>query len=126
MKKLVSFATFAGGLMAGLVSAAPQAAAQSCAMCYQNAAATGAQGRIALERGILILFVPAILFFGGILFLLYSRRHGASRATGPMHGPDKAGSSEPQLSFIACSAAGLTMSGREHENDRGMLLNRYP
>jgi hypothetical protein len=46
-------------------------------MCYQNAAATGAQGRIALQHGILILAIPAISLFAGILLLLYFRRnHG--------------------------------------------------
>ena len=43
---------------------ASRAAAQGCAMCYQNAAASGAGGRAALQHGILILLVPA-----GTLFL---------------------------------------------------------
>jgi hypothetical protein len=64
-------------VLAILASALPRAAAQSCAMCYQNAAASGAQGRTALQHGILVLFVPAISFFGGILLLLYTRRHVA-------------------------------------------------
>jgi hypothetical protein len=50
-------------------------AAQSCAMCYQNAAAAGARGRSALQFGILILFIPAIIFFGTILLFLYRRRN---------------------------------------------------
>jgi len=57
-----------------LVAGAPRAMAQGCAMCYQNAAASGPQGRSALQDGILILFFPAIGFFGAILFLLYRRR----------------------------------------------------
>jgi len=56
---------------------APQAAAQSCAMCYQNASATGAQGREALRHGILILMVPTLSLFLGIFGLIYSRRNVA-------------------------------------------------
>lgn len=54
---------------------APQAAAQSCAMCYQNASAAGAQGREALRHGILILMVPTLSLFLGIFGLIYSRRN---------------------------------------------------
>jgi hypothetical protein len=54
--------------------AAPHAAAQGCAMCYQNAASSGAQGRIALRHGILILLVPALSLFAGI-FILFGRRN---------------------------------------------------
>jgi hypothetical protein len=48
--------------------------AQSCAMCYQSAAASGAQGGAALRHGILILFIPAISLFVGIFALIYQRR----------------------------------------------------
>jgi hypothetical protein len=48
--------------------------AQSCAMCYQGAAASGAQGGAALRHGILILFIPAISLFLGIFALIYHRR----------------------------------------------------
>jgi hypothetical protein len=65
--------------------AVPSAAAQSCAMCYQNAAATGTTGRIALQRGILILAVPAISLFAGILLLLYTRRNLGDRSRGLAH-----------------------------------------
>ena len=54
---------------------APQAAAQSCAMCYQNASASGAQGREALRHGILILMVPTLSLFLGIFGLIYSRHN---------------------------------------------------
>jgi len=56
-------------------------AAQGCAMCYQNAAASGAVGRAALRHGVLILLVPAIGLFCGILALLYRRGHPARRQT---------------------------------------------
>ena len=54
------------------------AAAQGCAMCYQSAAASGAQGRVTLRHAILILLLPAITLFGGIFGLIY-RRRGAAR-----------------------------------------------
>jgi hypothetical protein len=78
----MSVAKYVAALIAGLSAALPDAAAQSCAMCYQNAAASGAQGRSALQHGILILFIPAIGIFGGILLLLYSRRHVSGRSAG--------------------------------------------
>lgn len=55
----------------------PHVFAQSCAMCYQGAAASGAQGGAALRHGILILFVPAISMFVGIFALIYRRRNVA-------------------------------------------------
>ena len=42
---------------------APQAAAQGCAMCYQGAAATGAQGREVLRHGIFVLLAPELESF---------------------------------------------------------------
>jgi len=54
---------------------APHAAAQGCVMCYQNAAASGPQGREALRHGILVLLVPTISLFLGIFGLLYTRRN---------------------------------------------------
>jgi hypothetical protein len=54
---------------------APHAAAQGCAMCYQNAAASGPQGREALRHGILVLLLPTISLFLGIFGLLYTRRN---------------------------------------------------
>ena len=52
---------------------APQAFGQGCAMCYQNAAASGEQGRAALRHGILILLLPALSLFFGIFVLIYRR-----------------------------------------------------
>jgi hypothetical protein len=53
------------------------AAAQGCAMCYRNAAASGVVGRAALRHGTLILLVPSMSVFFGILALIYRRRPGA-------------------------------------------------
>jgi hypothetical protein len=59
------------------------AAAQGCAMCYQNAAASGVVGRAALRHGILILLVPSLSVFFGILALFYRRRSGAHQLEVP-------------------------------------------
>jgi hypothetical protein len=65
-----------GAVCSGLlVLAAPCAVAQGCAMCYQTAAASGAPGREALRHGILILLLPSVTLFLGILGLIYSRRN---------------------------------------------------
>lgn len=53
---------------------APAAAAQGCAMCAQNAAATGPEGARAINTGILVLLLPTLGIFGG-LFVLIVRRH---------------------------------------------------
>ncbi|HKQ85908.1 MAG TPA: hypothetical protein VJS43_03960 [Candidatus Acidoferrales bacterium] len=70
MKKL---AIVAGIGIAALTMIAPHAAAQGCAMCYQNAAASGAKGQEALRHGILILLIPALALFGGIFVAIYRR-----------------------------------------------------
>jgi hypothetical protein len=57
--------------------AVPHVAAQGCAMCYQNAASSGARGRAALRHGILILLLPALSLFVGIFFLIFRRRNPA-------------------------------------------------
>jgi hypothetical protein len=59
------------------LACAPHVGAQGCAMCYQNAAASGAQGREALRHGVLILLFPTISLFLGIFGLLYSRRNAS-------------------------------------------------
>lgn len=56
---------------------APSASAQGCAMCYQNASASGAQGAQALRHGILILLFPTLTLFAGIFGLIYRRRNVA-------------------------------------------------
>jgi hypothetical protein len=55
----------------------PHVQAQSCAMCYQGAAATGAKGGAALRHGILVLLVPTLSLFVGIFALIYHRRNAA-------------------------------------------------
>jgi hypothetical protein len=67
-----------GALLSGVAaigSLASRAAAQGCAMCYQSAAASGDNSRVALQHGILILLLPSVGLFAGIFGLIYSRRN---------------------------------------------------
>jgi hypothetical protein len=66
-------------VVAALIIAAPGAFAQGCAMCYQNAANSGPQGAAALRHGIIVLMIPPLTIFSGILGMLYQRRN-SSRA----------------------------------------------
>ena len=79
MKKrlIIELAAFSCGCLALALLLAPHAAAQGCAMCYQNASAAGAQGREALRHGILVLLLPTLSLFIGILALIYRRRNVA-------------------------------------------------
>lgn len=60
--------------------------AQSCALCYQSAAASGTQFIQALKDGIFILLIPPIAISGGIAAMAYRKRNlcspqSASRAS---------------------------------------------
>ena len=74
-------------VVAALISAAPGALAQGCAMCYQNAANSGPQGAAALRHGIIVLMIPPLTIFTGILGMLYQRRN-SSRAGEELPAPE--------------------------------------
>lgn len=65
----------AGGLFTAVVVSAQGAFAQGCALCYNDAAATGSQGITALRHGILILAIPPMLIFTALFAVLYKRRN---------------------------------------------------
>ncbi|MGB9335923.1 MAG: hypothetical protein WCB14_13000 [Candidatus Acidiferrales bacterium] len=66
---------FKRGLALVALVAAPSALyAQSCAMCYQNAAAAGPRTAEALRHGILIMLFPPLFIFAGIFVLAHRRR----------------------------------------------------
>jgi hypothetical protein len=69
-------AAFLGRAAAALLVVASPAAlyAQSCAMCYQSAAASGPRSIHALKMGILILMFPPLLITAGVAYLAYTRR----------------------------------------------------
>jgi hypothetical protein len=57
-----------------LVAPCPSAA-QSCALCYTQAASSGSRMIQALRSGILILIVPPTLLSIGMIFVLYHKRN---------------------------------------------------
>jgi hypothetical protein len=63
------------GIAALLALTSPAALyAQSCAMCYQSAAASGPRSIHALKLGILILMFPPLLITAGVTYLAYRKR----------------------------------------------------
>jgi hypothetical protein len=58
-----------------LILVAPRPApAQSCALCYTQAASSGNRMIQALRSGILILIVPPTVLSVGMIFVLYRKR----------------------------------------------------
>jgi hypothetical protein len=58
-----------------ILAASPHGALfAQCAMCYQNAAASGAKGIHALNLGILALVIPLVSVIGGITVATYRSR----------------------------------------------------
>ena len=58
------------------------AVAQNCALCYTQAASTGARMIQALRSGILILIVPPTLGTVGLFFVIHRRTNQFKRADG--------------------------------------------
>jgi len=61
--------------VAAFFLAPPALYAQSCAMCYQNAASAGPRTAEALRHGILIMLFPPLFIFAGIFVLAHRRRN---------------------------------------------------
>lgn len=64
-----------GALAGGLLFSTPSVLAQGCALCYNDAAASGSQGITALRHGILVLAIPPMLIFAALFAILYKRRN---------------------------------------------------
>jgi hypothetical protein len=62
-------------VFAMLVMAPLSASGQSCALCYTQAAKSGAQMIAALKSGILILVIPPMLLTAGFFRILYQKRN---------------------------------------------------
>ena len=62
--------------------ATPPALAQSCALCYTQAASAGARMIEALRSGILILIVPPTLMSVAMIFIVYRNRNRCRDAAG--------------------------------------------
>jgi len=58
------------------------APAQSCALCYTQAASAGARMIQALRSGILILIAPPTLASIGMIFVVYRKRNQVRRTAG--------------------------------------------
>jgi len=58
-------------LLLALVGLSPAAQGQSCAMCAATAAQTSAQGKHALNVGILFLLAPTLAIFCGVFFFVW-------------------------------------------------------
>jgi|CZKC01.1.fsa_nt_gi F0F1-type ATP synthase membrane subunit c/vacuolar-type H+-ATPase subunit K len=65
------------GIAAGL-SLAPAAFSQGCAQCYIEASASGSHAQRSLDIGILVLLLPSLLMFIGVIVLLIRRAHAAT------------------------------------------------
>ena len=74
MKVAGKFLLSSVALVGLLTFAAPRpAAAQSCALCYTQAASSGSRMIQALKSGILILIVPPTVLSVGMIFVLYRK-----------------------------------------------------
>lgn len=58
-----------------LLFTSTSASAQSCALCYTQAASSGARMIQALKSGILILIAPPTLMSVGVIFVCYRKRN---------------------------------------------------
>jgi hypothetical protein len=65
---------FVGAMLVLFVYPVPTLA-QSCALCYTQAASAGAQMIQALRSGILILIIPPTFMSIGMIFIVYSKRN---------------------------------------------------
>ena len=56
--------------------------AQSCALCYTQAASSGSQMIQALKSGILVLIIPPTLGSVGMVFVVHRKRNQTRRSGG--------------------------------------------
>jgi hypothetical protein len=83
MKNWKSIAFLATGLAGFTLWLAPtSASAQSCALCYTQAASSGARMIQALKSGILILIAPPTLMSVGVIFVCYRKRNQTMKQGG--------------------------------------------
>jgi hypothetical protein len=62
-------------VVAAVVSFGQSAWAQGCVMCYTSASALNKSGASALDKAIIVLWIPPALIFFGVFFLIYRRRN---------------------------------------------------
>jgi len=73
MRSLLRAIVLPGAALILVLSAVP-AFSQGCALCYTQAASSGARMIQALKSGILILIVPPTLGSVGMIFVMYKKR----------------------------------------------------
>jgi hypothetical protein len=78
-----------GLALVALVAAPSALYAQSCAMCYQNAAAAGPRTAEALRHGILIMLFPPLFIFAGIIVLAHRRRNDTTDMDASLESADE-------------------------------------
>jgi hypothetical protein len=71
-------------VLAGLffLLSAPHASAQSCALCYTQAASSGSRMIQALKSGILILIAPPTFMSVGVIFVCWRKRNQTMNENG--------------------------------------------
>jgi hypothetical protein len=57
-----------------LLATASSAMAQGCAMCYASSAQEDARAQQALNLGIIVLIIPPVLLFAGVMVTAFRRR----------------------------------------------------
>ena len=76
MKRYKSIWILAVALVGAILLLAPiPASAQSCALCYTQAASSGARMIQALKSGIIVLIAPPTLMSVGVIFVCYRKRN---------------------------------------------------
>jgi hypothetical protein len=76
-------------LASALVLAANVAYAQSCALCYTQAAGAGHRFITGLRTGILVLIVPPMFMSVGITLLAYRKRNRCNDKDSPCNSGDE-------------------------------------
>jgi Na+/proline symporter len=72
--KFGRIARWAAVVATTLLALGQSAWAQGCVMCYTSASALGGGGSKALDKAIIVLWIPPALIFFGIFALIYRRR----------------------------------------------------
>lgn len=62
-------------VVAAVLSLGQSAWAQGCVMCYTSASALNKSGASALDKAIIVLWIPPVMIFCGVFFYIYRRRN---------------------------------------------------
>jgi hypothetical protein len=77
-KKILATALLAILIVGVALAAAPVVQAQGCVMCYTSTSAAGQRGERALRQAILVLMIPVLCLFIGILLFAWRRSYTLS------------------------------------------------